>query len=561
MLVLVALSTLLKLTILLCESDHVSPDWVLPEELHRGNIAQEILDGPLLALQDYHHAPNVGGSLVVGIAAVPFIALFGPSIVSVRLVPVLFNALTVALLFLVLDRFVNRRAAWIGGLLIAIAPPGYSLISVTAWGTHLENNAQTMACLYLFLSLRAEVDASRMTDTRSGLRAFAFGALAGFATYFGYMFLIALLAMLFFEFLHDKLFVLRPWFRAFVLGFAIGIVPWVTYNRTHDFGGLSVYNESLADHIAPSRVLPAASANFVELVSRFLPSSFFFRDFPHVADPSVVEWSFYLALAVLVAIAAWSARDSIARAFAALFRRRGATPPLAPAVCFLIYVIAFAGAFSMFDFQQAEAGFAIAHDGRHVAPLYPFLVMLAAIGLDFIARHGSIARVAAGSITAILCATCLVGTLAICDFDRFGASLHEPGTSEEELARFIAWRYKADVPRLERLLAKLDTSRPERVRDGMIFCLAENLKWALLRLDPADAYKHATRQRFEDALHFLHEHVDARYKPYCEDPIPGERLYAYGEHAEFWADYNRRRAAAGLPAFVPSSSHQKPNQL
>lgn len=82
--VLVGAATLIGLAILSSPAEDVygpGPPHAggLGEEIDRGNIAYEIEHGPLLDVLDYQWAPFFGGSLVMGIAAVPFFALLAPN--------------------------------------------------------------------------------------------------------------------------------------------------------------------------------------------------------------------------------------------------------------------------------------------------------------------------------------------------------------------------------------------------------------------------------------------------------------------------------------------------
>lgn len=553
-LVLAALTTALKLCLLLFPSEHVSPKWVTAEELHRGNIASEILRGPLLAVQDYAFAPNHGGSVVEGVLAVPFVALFGNSIASVRLVPILFNALAVVLLFLVLDRNVSRRAAWIGGVLFACAPPGYSLLAMTAFGTHVENNALTMLVLLLYLELHRLGAARHEGGARETRLALGLGAAAGFALYFGYSFAVALVAILVFEFLHDKLFFARRWFRFAALGFAIGFAPWIAYNLAHGFAGLTIYDAPLTTRVSLANVIENGWWRAQLLFTDQIPGSLYFRGF--AGRDRLGERAGDLVgaaiLFVLVAFAAWRSRAMLARAARAVASLRFRPVDLGAPVCFLVYVplfvLAFAGTNLAFAHiapggsSPTEAP-AIAHEGRYVAPLFPFLCLLAGFALGELGHAFSHGRSIATWATSAFAAACVAGTLAVCDVGRAGESLRRPGSSDAELARWMAWTWRTDVRRLDRIVTGLETRRSAEVADGMIFALAQGLKWGITTQNSADSKARETTRKNLAALRFLHDRVADAYKPYCEPPIPGEKIYSGRERAEFWRNYRFRERA------------------
>lgn len=526
-LALVVLSTLPRLLLILCPGKYVDPSWVYQEEVHRGNIAQEIIDGPLLSLQDYHHAPNVGGSLVVGIMAVPLFLLLGPTLLALRIVPLLFNAATVALLFLVLDRHVGRRAAWMGGLLFALAPPGYSIISVTAWGTHLETGVFAMACLLLFLEL-----GKRPTG---GLRlAFILGLLGGFAMYFGYMSVIFLLTLALFQLLYQKLFFLRARFAVFAGGFAVGFLPWITYNASHGWKGLFVYQSSVA-----GRVRPAGSFldQLVGVLLERAPRSFYFRSSTW-AEHLVLEWSCYLALLALAGVAVWSLRHSVGRAFRALARARIDPHSIHPGVIFLAYLPIFAVVYSLMGPANLRDNFA--HDERYMTPLFPFLCLSGGVGLAALSgwRRGGahLARI----VTAAICALFLSGTLASADVSRYGSRNRVPGTSIAELAKWTAAYYRLDLDRMETAYERLLAHRPARLHDPYLYVLGQAYRNCI---KPGPGETPEQRARYLEnlgALDHMRKRVAPRFRPYFSRPFPGElRVWSLYDRKPFLKDYRR----------------------
>ena len=62
-----------RLVILFSAIDKVHLD----EELYRGNIAKEVISGPVLPFLDYQRSEYEGGTLVMGLLAVPFFLIFG----------------------------------------------------------------------------------------------------------------------------------------------------------------------------------------------------------------------------------------------------------------------------------------------------------------------------------------------------------------------------------------------------------------------------------------------------------------------------------------------------
>lgn len=527
---------LLRLVLICAPGPEVAPLWVYPEEQHRGNIAQEVLRGPLLDIQDYHHAHNVGGSLVIGLLAVPFVAVLGDSVLAVRLPTVLLHTTAVFLLFLLLARWRSRRAAWIGASLFAVAPPGYAVLSVTAWGTHLENNTLVLAALWIFLDLQQRLE--RGESVRA--RAFVLGLVSGFACYFGYSFAVALLVLAIFAFLRDRVFFARVWFAWALLGGAIGFLPWLRYNLQHNFAALSIYDRTLTQGNAWSRAEDAL-AKLGSLFSRYLPDALFFRDAQslslHWLGP-VVSWSLCAALLVT----AWSARRSIRASIARVFRR--SAPPIALdlGLVSVLYAAVFCGAFAFTTLTALAMQVDIAHAGRYVAPLIPFLCIAFGIALDGLRDGAGVVRWAARALSVALPTACLVGFATLVAWNDWGSGWRLPGSSDEEFARWFAWRYKTDRVRLERLVDGLERKRDEEVRDGTLFVVAENLKSRLMIIPPGDPRRGAFRETCARTLAFLRQRVPERYRLYFEEPWPGEVPYAWSQREEFRRAYAERHA-------------------
>src|SRR5690349_8937401 len=75
------------------------------EELYRGTIAQEIIRGLPTSLWNYQADEYSSGSIVIGLVAVPFFKFLGPSLLALKLVPLLFWLVSFCLLGGFLKRF------------------------------------------------------------------------------------------------------------------------------------------------------------------------------------------------------------------------------------------------------------------------------------------------------------------------------------------------------------------------------------------------------------------------------------------------------------------------
>src|SRR3990172_9488127 len=67
------------------------------EELYVGLVAKELMEGARLPFFDYQYAHYVGGSLMMTLLTIPFFALFGPYLFSLKLAALVFYLTTMVL--------------------------------------------------------------------------------------------------------------------------------------------------------------------------------------------------------------------------------------------------------------------------------------------------------------------------------------------------------------------------------------------------------------------------------------------------------------------------------
>ncbi len=520
-----ALTAVLRLAVILAPPVDLAPEFINLggwEELVRGSAAQDLLDGPVLPFQDYQVNDFSGGSLVVTLLAVPFFWVLGPTIIALRLSVLLISCASVAVLFLVLDRFVSRRAAWLGALLLAVAPPGYALISCIAYGTHLENNLQAILLVLLFLTHHYARPEDRTTS-------FLLGLVAGFAIYFGFGILLVVGLLLAFDFLFDKRFFLRASFAWRGLGFLVGISPLLVYQLNHQVGETAIYGRSLFDHFFEERAHRPRLPVLAELLERDLPESVYLPNSFGVSGVALgrLVW---IVLAALCAYAAWIHRDSIRRAVSGLFRAQSDPRSVHPVVLFLAYLPLFVIAFVFSDFQiDARRHWVVSY--RYLMPLYPFVFLAAAVALDRMWERAGVARTAAIVAHAGLCGLFLAGTLARTQPELFRENLTQSGKSDPFFARAIAMRYQHDHATLSRVVDRILATRPPDVQDTLFFNIGQNVKfYARVKTPEGLANQEGARLLLEDR-------VPPRYKPYFQRLGEGDRLFLPHERDEFWRFY------------------------
>ncbi len=517
--VLLVLTLVMKLCVILAPPRDLWPDGKgCDEELWRGTSAQELLDGPLLHVLDHQVNDFSGGSLVMAFLDVPLFLVFGPTVAVMRLATIPFHLLAVACLYWILDRRLGRRAAWTGGLLLALPPPGYAIVSATAWGTHMEGIALGLLITWLFVLHRED-------GARDPKRAFLLGLAGGFALYFGYLALVLLAALTLLELGRDPRALLRRAYLARLAGFLVGFSPWIAYNLTHAFGGLTPYNHGLAEHVAGREGWEVEARAGLAFLGRDQAAALYVPDLAGLAGDSI-EVALYAILIGFALAGAWQ-----------LVRRSRTTSPAQrmphPAAIALVYLPLFLLAYVASDFRIKPPAI---QDYRYAMPVYPWLVVLVATAVEgFRARA---LRRAGEAAVVLLAGVFAVGTLARCDFTNARASWSNPGTSDTVLARTIFAKFPGDFARLDRVVDRL-RARPIERQHQTLFVLGQNYKQMLL---PQTRYGPRTppRELYEGSIDHLRERVDPPFEPYFERPAAGERGYKPTDRKRFWKDWAAR---------------------
>jgi hypothetical protein len=256
----------LRLAILATGIESVAFD----EELYRGAVAKELIDGLKIPLASYRPDPYSGGFLLVALLAVPGFMLFGPTLLALKLVPLAFSLGILALLFVFLDRSFGRRAAIAGGVLFVCSPPGPTQLSLVAMGFHTESVFFSLLILLAWYRFLA--------DPARPVWLAVFGLAVGSGISFTYITAVTGVACL----AAGLLVAPRPTPRAvgcMILGLIVGLLPWTVYNVTHGFEGVHWVGELLRPQLveagrSPLSVLHRLVRKAVGVVLIGLPQSY-----------------------------------------------------------------------------------------------------------------------------------------------------------------------------------------------------------------------------------------------------------------------------------------------
>lgn len=349
---------LLRLLTLLTAVEWVS-DW---EELYRGTIAKELIEGLKMPLWDYQADVYSGGSLVVGLLAAPLFKILGPSLFALKLVPLFFAAAALSLLFYFFLRFFGFRAAVFAALFLIFCPPDFAQFSLVAMGYHSESVFFSVLILFLFYRL--------WYGSKNGWNAAFCGLACGLGIWFTNITGITVLTVLLAWIRID-----RPgFFRGlprFLVFFAAGMTPWLAYNTAHGWKGLEFVVAAFVrlyknDVVGPT--LELSPLKIARLLLRGIPLSYSFSDLGPIPGWFFCYLYYGAAVLSLVFLAVYRKKESVSKLPFYLY----------PAVYLFVYWISRVGVV----YVTPDEPFYRFFEFRYFVPLQFFIFCLLAFSAD-----------------------------------------------------------------------------------------------------------------------------------------------------------------------------------
>ena len=188
------------------------------EELFNARAGVQFACGHVDAADALQYRTFCGGCTAEGMLAAPFFAWLGPTVLTWKVLILLFHAVVVSSGAWLLTTLVSRRAAVAFVLLLAAAPGWYRELIHTGWGNHAESTAFPLLAAALLTTA-----AWRGTGLRLLMVTLA-GAVAGFGLWFGQTSAWALPMLIV-----GAVVVGRWTAPGFVVGGGLGMLPWVAY--------------------------------------------------------------------------------------------------------------------------------------------------------------------------------------------------------------------------------------------------------------------------------------------------------------------------------------------
>jgi len=547
---LVVLFLILRLAVLFSSLDKIYE----PEELYRGTITREIIQGPLIPLWeylDYKVEYFCGGVLTVGIMAVPFFLVFGQTYISLKLVGLLFALGTFILWYLFLERVSNLKTAVICAFLFIFCIPFYTKTSLITWGEHPESNFFTILSVFIFYLIFFETD--KKEDNITGLyknnvwRFFFLGLIAGFSLWFVYTYLITLLFIFLFWFIFDKKFLLRKIFYIFCAGFLLGSSPAVYYRIFYKGEVFSVTGQPIF-----LGIISSANKFLPKLFSLFaldLPHSFLFERFFNL-EANTLSYLYYFIFVFAFIYLLWLNRKSLLILFKNLMypitlKEVKVMPDNIPArLLILTYPLVFFLSYALSSYSvlpRSLSNYQVFPRAwkdpqvwpyyigyRYMIPVIPFILVIIGIFIEKIRSK----KILFNIFLFLVLGLGLIGNLSLISLRDFGRFFKDKGYSYniigDKIGLRVTHKLREYIQPFERLEPDLKLQFYEglgagiawRLRDGTpgqviaVFEKEINPKyWPSLYRGWGSAYSPRYQEEFERAL-VIANSIYSEYKPY-----------------------------------------------
>jgi hypothetical protein len=212
------------------------------EEAKTAAIALVMLDGPKLSLMEYQAGDYEGGALLLGLLAVPFVALFKLPYLALKMLGLTLSLLLMLVSMRWIRKVTGEAGSWYTGALFLFAVPAVVQITFIPLGNWTITALFSATTFLLFHTIVFEKKATPV-------RLFAIGLCFGLGTWAHYGYLVTVFVCLGFWIAAGRpRFSLKSSFAG-IAGSLVGFFPWLLYNFTHQFWGM----ERIAEGLPSSR--------------------------------------------------------------------------------------------------------------------------------------------------------------------------------------------------------------------------------------------------------------------------------------------------------------------
>lgn len=433
-----------------------------PFEVHSGTIAQALIDGIRLDVPKLPIIPHIRGGVVSGYLLVPIYSLLGTSAFAMKVLPVVWHAVTVGTAVSVVGRFFSRTASIAVGAILCAAPPMYTKLSVLGLSSHMESALPFLLALAFYLSMTLK---RRFHYANVAL----FGIAVGVCGFFHLQALLPALVLL------GALLVIEfrslGWAKAGVLllGILLGAAPSLAFVG----GNFTLLTNSFNDNAASTdeafrdasevdeggRMITAVT-KLAGLATGDFPGALEFEEIPMIGRAA--SWIYSIALLITAGYALFRDRtDVMIRVRAAFSKDRSevespSTPLCGQTVVLAAHIAAVLLLFAV-SYVQTRTLISSGAANRFLAPLLFSAFLLAGVGIGGLISDGR--RRLGHAMLAAMVIPGILG-LAATSSGSEASRMNQRGECLEWFGGYLQRETRGDPARLVALIDRVDRGDP-----------------------------------------------------------------------------------------------------
>ena len=362
---LMALNLSIKIFILF-NSNHVMDPAL--DKCYLVNFARDMLLGKeSLSILYYFNSHDLVSGLFTGTLVTISFMIFGISGYALKIIPILTSTAIVALAYLFLNKFFNKKTAIITSLLFIFAPFAYTIRTFVPWEDYKGSILLTFLIMYTFFNIF-------YNNKKSYWNFILLGLVSGFALSFYLLNFIIILTFMLLWFSFDKMFFVKKNFLIFLISFLIVLSPLMVYDYTHKFSSLDIIEIYLKidnSLVTYNSNLPIYG-NLINLVTKDIPFSFNFNNIGFISG-GFLNYAYYFIFIVSFGFVSYKNRRSFFNFIKSVFLLKN-KKKISKETFIIIYLILYISAYLLLRMAPFSQFYY-----THLLPLYP--VIFISIGL------------------------------------------------------------------------------------------------------------------------------------------------------------------------------------
>lgn len=407
-------------------------------EAFRATVAYDWITAHKFSVVDCAFRFNEGGSVVITFLIGIIFKLFGVSVLTLHLAPLLFSFLVFSLGYKTLLRFCGFTEAVFFGIFFVFMPQSYLSLSMIAWGTHVEAVLFVMLMLYCLCGIIAE---SNVVSFHKILYVCALGLTCGFSVWFCYTDIIAVIAVFICIAFFNRYFRNVHLMAVMLFAFFIGFIPLILFFVNSNGANLQVYSKPILSYFFLSIDMGVIEKS-VLFLTRDLPLGMFYASTPPITREQLC--GIYYALLIIAAIY-WVRYE--------LRMKKSCTQEARQCISVfsVAYMVVFWILYSIGDFAVDHSNIDQGKGFRYIAAFFPLFCIVFAMAIS--AVQGRLRR---SILAAVVIAPCFWGLISIVKPNNLLVNTSKSPLSYQSFGWSIGEKYRNDFSRALSYYEKID---------------------------------------------------------------------------------------------------------